>query len=95
MIELKRDANPALVQNNLFKKTALQTSFSGNMLALVDEGKQPKRVTLRSALSDFIAFRFTTIRRRTEFQLNRLKSREHIVQGLLIALSKMDEVFAI
>ena len=62
------------------------------MLALVDEGKQPMRVTLRSALSDFIAFRFATIRRRTEYQLNRLQSREHIVEGLLVALTKMDEV---
>lgn len=61
-------------------------------MALVDEGKQPMRVTLRSALSDFIKFRFKTIRRRTDHQLGRLKSREHVVEGLLIALSKMDEV---
>jgi DNA gyrase subunit A len=92
VIELKRDAVPALVQNNLFKKTALQTSFSGNMLALVDEGRQPMRVTLRSALMDFIGFRFKTIRRRSQFQLGKLKVREHIVQGLMVALARMDEV---
>ena len=92
VIELKRDAVPALVQNNLFKKTALQTTFSGNMLALVDAGKQPRRVTLRSALSEFIAFRFATVRRRTAFQLQRLRTRQHIVAGLEVALSRMDEV---
>jgi DNA gyrase subunit A len=57
VIELKKDAVPAVVQNNLFKKTALQTSFSGNMLALVQDGTQPKRVTLKEALSVFITFR--------------------------------------
>jgi DNA gyrase subunit A len=57
VIELKRDAIPALVQNNLFKKTALQATFSGNMLALVEDGKQPKRISLREALDIFIAYR--------------------------------------
>ena len=95
VIELKRDAVPALVQNNLFKKTALQTTFSGNMLALVDDGKQPQRITLRSALQNFIDFRFKTIRRRIVFQLGKLKEREHIVQGLLIALSRMEEIFVL
>jgi DNA gyrase subunit A len=57
VIELKRDAIPAVVQNNLFKHTALQTSFSGNMLALVREGAQPKRITLKEALSEFLSFR--------------------------------------
>lgn len=58
VIELKKDAVPAVVQNNLFKKTALQTSFPGNMLALVEEGTQPRRITLREALKVFIAFRY-------------------------------------
>lgn len=92
---MKRDAVPALVQNNLFKKTSLQTSFSGNMLALVDEGKQPMRITLRSALQHFIDFRFKTLRRRTDFQLKKLKARAHLVEGLLIALTRMDEIFAL
>ena len=58
VIELKKDAVPAVVQNNLFKKTALQASFSGNMLALVEDGTQPRRVTLREALKVFIDFRY-------------------------------------
>lgn len=57
VIELKRDAIPAIVQNNLYRKTALQTSFSGNMLALVESGTQPRRITLREALQIFIKFR--------------------------------------
>jgi DNA gyrase subunit A len=68
VVELKRDAVPALVQNNLFKKTALQASFSGNMLALVDDGKQPQRITLREALSIFIEYRYSR-RYRGEFLL--------------------------
>ncbi len=57
VVELRRDAVPAVVQNNLFKKTALQSTFSGNMLALVESGTQPRRISLRDALSVFIAFR--------------------------------------
>ena len=57
VIELKRDAIPAVVQNNLFKKTQLQSTFSGNMLALVEGGTQPQRITLRKALEIFIKFR--------------------------------------
>jgi DNA gyrase subunit A len=92
VIELKRDAIPALVQNNLYKKTALQATFSGNMLALMEDGRQPRRINLRIAITDFIAFRFKTIRRRTNFQLGKLEAREHIVEGLLVALDKMDDV---
>jgi DNA gyrase/topoisomerase IV subunit A len=58
VIELKRDAVPAVVQNNLFKKTALQTCFSGNMLALVEQGTQPKRISMKEALRVFIDFRY-------------------------------------
>ena len=57
VIELKRDAISAVVQNNLFKKTSLQTTFSANMLALVDDGKQPQRISLKRALEIFIVFR--------------------------------------
>lgn len=92
VIELKRDAIPALVQNNLFKKTALQMTFSGNMLALVDEGKQPQRITLRQGLDIFIDYRFHTLRRRTTFQLKKLKARNHIVEGMIKAMSRMDDI---
>ena len=92
VIELKRDAIPAIVQNNLFKKTGLQSSFSGNMLALVDSGKQPMRLSLRNALELFIQFRFDTIRKRTAFTLRKLENRDHIVQGLLVALKNIDPI---
>ena len=95
VIELKRDAVPAVVQNNLFKKTALQTTFSANMLALVDEGKQPQRLDLRGALDIFIKFRFKTVRRRTQHQLEKLKARDHIVQGLIAALRRVDDIIAL
>lgn len=95
VIELKRDAIPAIVQNNLLKRTALQVSFSGNMLALVDAGTQPRRVTLRDLLTIFIDFRFKTIRRRTAHQLLRVKTRDHIVQGLIMALSKIDRIIKV
>ena len=95
VIELKRDAIPALVQNNLFKKTSLQTSFSGNMLALVDDGKQPQRLSLKTLLQTFIDFRFNTVRRRTAYQLKKLEDRDHIVQGLLIALSNIDDIIEV
>eukprot|EP01032_Pedospumella_encystans_P020251 gene20251-23007_t len=92
VIELKKDAVPAVVQNNLFKKTALQTSFPGNMLALVEDGTQPRRITLREALKVFIAFRFTTLRRRTAHRLAKLQARDHVVQGMILALSRIDEI---
>ena len=92
VIELKRDAIPSIVENNLYKKTALQSTFSGNMLALIDEGKQPMRINLRQALDVFIDFRFTTLRRRTSFVLGKLKARNHIVEGLLKALGRIDDI---
>jgi DNA gyrase subunit A len=95
VIELKADCVPAVVKNNLFKKTALQTTFSGNMLALVNDGTQPARIGLIKALQVFITFRFGVIRRRTKFQLDKLVTRDHIVQGLLIALSRIDDVIEI
>eukprot|EP00814_Leptocylindrus_danicus_P000581 CAMPEP_0116011712 /NCGR_PEP_ID=MMETSP0321-20121206/4717_1 /TAXON_ID=163516 /ORGANISM="Leptocylindrus danicus var. danicus, Strain B650" /LENGTH=917 /DNA_ID=CAMNT_0003480969 /DNA_START=98 /DNA_END=2851 /DNA_ORIENTATION=- len=95
VIELKRDAIPAIVQNNLFQKTPLQTSFSGNLLALMGSGTQPERFTLRSALDYFLDFRFETIRRRTSFKLKKVASRAHIVEGLLTALTSVDKVIDI
>ena len=95
VIELKRDAVAAVVQNNLFKKTPLQTTFSGNFLALFGSGTVPQRFTLREALDCFLDFRFQTIRNKCVFQLDRVENRIHIVEGLLIALEFTDEVIEI
>lgn len=92
VIELKRDANPQVVENNLFKKTQLQTSFSGNMLALGNDGNKPHRFSLRVALQSFIDFRFSTVRRRASYELSKVKARDHIVQGMLKALGMIDSV---
>eukprot|EP00903_Cladosiphon_okamuranus_P010462 g9898.t1 len=92
VIELKRDANPQVVENNLFKKTQLQTSFSGNMLALGSDGTKPHRFSLRAAIQSFVDFRFSTVRRRTAFELGKVQAREHIVQGMLRALGMIDAV---
>ncbi|CBN74882.1 DNA gyrase subunit A [Ectocarpus siliculosus] len=92
VVELKRDANPQVVENNLFKKTQLQTSFSGNMLALGSDGTKPHRFSLRAAIQSFVDFRFTTVRRRTAFELGKVRAREHIVQGMLQALGMIDAV---
>jgi len=92
VIELKRDAVAAVVQNNLYKKTSLQTSFSGNFLALLGAGTVPKRFSLRSALDYFLDFRFSTIRRKSTFQLQKVETRAHIVDGLLLALKSVDKV---
>jgi len=92
VIELKRDAMPSVVENNLFKKTALQSSFPGNFLALANDGRQPQRLTLRESLQSFIDFRFKTIRRRTQHELSKLESRDHVVEGLIRALDRIDDV---
>eukprot|EP00978_Attheya_sp_CCMP212_P034025 scaffold140574_cov48-Attheya_sp.AAC.4 len=92
VIELKRDAVPAIVLNNLYKKTPLQTTFSGNFLALMGAGTVPQRFTLRSALDCFLDFRFETLRRQTAFQLNKVASRAHIVDGLIKSLESVDMV---
>lgn len=84
--------NIHLPQNNLFKKTSLQGSFSGNFLALMGSGTVPTRFTLRSALDCFLDFRFETIRRKTSYQLGKVASRANIVVGLLKALKHVDEV---
>eukprot|EP00624_Nannochloropsis_granulata_P006947 evm.model.NODE_5579_length_11332_cov_19.341246.1 len=92
VIELKRDAVPSVVENNLFKKTPLQSSFPGNFLALANDGRQPQRLTLRDSLQSFINFRFKTIRRRTQHELGKVEARDHLVEGLIRALDRIDDV---
>ena len=93
VIELRRDAQANVVLNNLFKHTALRTSFNSNMLALVDG--QPQVLPLKRILELFVQHRQQVIRRRSEFLLKRAQDRDHIVQGLLLALNRVDEVIAI
>ncbi len=91
VIELKKDAYPKKVLNQLYKLTALQTNFHYNMLALVD-GKQPRILGLRDILSEFIKHRRSVVRRRTEFELKKAEARAHILEGYKIALDHIDEV---
>ena len=89
-IELKRDANPRSVLNNLFKHTPMQLAFNMNMLALVDG--QPQTLPLRSVLVHYLDHRREIIRRRTEFDLEKARARAHILEGLKIALDNLDAV---
>ena len=91
VVELKKDAFPKKILNQLYKLTGLQTSFHYNVLALVD-GIQPKVMGLKEILAEFIKHRQKVIRRRTEFDLNKAKERAHILEGLKIALDHIDEV---
>jgi DNA gyrase subunit A len=91
VIELKKDAYPKKLLNQLYKLTALQTSFSFNMLALVD-GLQPRILGLQEMLQEFIKHRQQVVRRRTEFELRKAKERAHILEGYKIALDHIDEV---
>jgi DNA gyrase subunit A len=93
VIELKRDAVPAVVLNQLYKHTAMQSTFGAIMLALVDG--VPKEMDLRELLQHFIEHRHTVITRRTQFELERAKDREHILEGLKIAVDNIDEVIKI
>jgi DNA gyrase subunit A len=93
VIELKRDADKNVVLNQLFKKTALQSAFNGNMLALV--GRRPQKLTLRRALEVFLEHRIQVIERRCRFELGKAREREHVVQGLLIALRDIDAIIRI
>src|SRR5213593_2468059 len=93
VIELKRDAVPAVVLNQLYKHTAMQTTVGAIMLALVDG--TPKELTLNELLQHFIEHRHTVIVRRTEFELQRAQDREHILEGLKIAVDHIDEVIRI
>lgn len=91
VVELKKDAYPKKVLNQLYKLTALQTSFHFNMLALID-GIQPRILGLQEILNEFIKHRQLVVRRRTEFELKKAKERAHILEGYKIALDHIDEV---
>ena len=95
VIELKKDANPQVVLNRLFKQTSLQTSFAVNMLALVDDQTQPKILSLRGILDEYIAFQEEIIVRRTRYDLKKAQERAHLLKGLLIAQDNIDEVIRI
>ena len=94
VVELKKDAYPKKVLNQLYKMTALQTSFHFNMLALID-GIQPRVLGLHDILGEFIKHRQVVVRRRTEFELRTAKARAHILEGYKIALDHIDEVIAL
>ena len=95
VIELKKDANPQVVLNNLFKQTALQSSFGIIMLALVDDQKQPRILSLRQILDEYLAFQMEVLTRRTEYDLKKARERAHLLEGLLIAQDNIDEVIRI
>ena len=97
VIELKRDANPQVVLNRLFAQTQLQTSFAVNMLALVEvDGKlQPRILSLRHILDEYIAYQEQVIVRRTKYDLKKARERAHLLEGLLIAQDNIDEVIKI
>ena len=90
VIELKRDAYPRVVVNNLYKQTPVQSTFGANMLALVNN--EPQTLTLRAFLSTFLDFRIETITRRTQYFLRKAQERDHLLQGLLTALSNLDRI---
>ena len=90
VIELKRDAKPDVVRNNLYKQTALLSSFGVNMVALV--GQQPRLLNLYEVLNEFVEHRVEVITRRTLYFLKKAKARAHILEGLMIALNALDEV---
>ncbi len=92
VIVLRQDAQPKKVLNALYKHTQMQTTFGINMLALVEGGRQPKVLTLKRLLQEYIAHRQEVIRRRTEFDLEKARERAHILEGLKIALDNLDEV---
>ena len=95
VIELKRDANPQVVLNRLFAQTQLQTTFAVNMLALVDNQSQPKILSLRHILDEYLTFQEEIIVRRTKFDLKKALERAHLLEGLLIAEENIDEVIRI
>lgn len=95
VIELKRDANPQVVLNHLFAQTALQSSFSIIMLALVDNQRQPKILSLRHILDEYIRFQEDLIIRRTKYDLGKARERAHLLEGLIIAQDNIDEVIHI
>ncbi|EOD20608.1 DNA topoisomerase [Emiliania huxleyi CCMP1516] len=92
VFELRRDADPLVVLNQLFKKTELQKNFPANWMAVEGPGKMPARLTLRSALSSFLDFRVECVRRRTAHLLAKAEARLHLVDGLLLATQQIDAV---
>ena len=95
VIELKRDANPQVVLNRLFAQTQLQTTFAINMLALVENQRQPKILSLRHIIDEYLKFQEEIIVRRTRFDLKKALERAHLLEGLLIAQDNIDEVIKI
>ncbi|MCV4234991.1 DNA gyrase subunit A [Virgibacillus sp. LDC1] len=93
VIELRRDVNPNVVLNNLYKHTAMQSNFGINMLAIVNN--EPKILNLRDVLFHYLEHQVVVIRRRTEFELKKAEARAHILEGLRIALDHLDEVIAL
>lgn len=93
VIELRRDVNPNVVLNNLYKHTAMQSTFGINMLAIVN--KEPKVLNLKEMLSYYLQHQIEVIRRRTEYDLKKAEARAHILEGLRIALDHLDEVIAL
>ena len=95
VIELKKDANPQVTLNRLFAQTQMQTTFGVILLALVNNQKQPKVLTLRQILDEYIAFQEEVITRRTQYDLKKAQERAHLLEGLLIAQDNIDEVIRI
>lgn len=94
VIILKQDAQPKKVLNALYKHTQMQQTFGVNMLALVEEGRQPRLLTLKRMLQEYIDYRRIVIRRRTEFELEKARARAHILEGLKIALDNLDAIIS-
>ena len=95
VIELKKDANPQVVLNNLFKQTALQSSFGIILLALVDDQRQPKILSLRQIIDEYLKHQEEVLTRRTQYDLRKARERAHLLEGLLIAQDNIDEVIRI
>src|SRR5690625_7142851 len=93
VMQLRRDVNANVVFNNLYKYTALQTTFGINTLALVNG--QPKVLTLKQCLQHYLDHQIEIIRRRTQFELNKAEARAHILEGLRVALDHLDEVITL
>ena len=95
VIELKHDANPQVVLNHLLTQTQLQTTFAINMLALVDNQRQPRILSLRNILDEYLTFQEEVITRRTRYEKRKAEERAHLLEGLLIAQDNIDEVIQI
>ena len=95
VIELKKDSNPQVTLNRLFSQTQMQTTFGVILLALVNDQKQPKVLTLREILDEYISFQEEVITRRTRYDLKKAQERAHLLEGLLVAQDNIDEVIHI